>query len=99
MSNSGGRPNWLKPAYDFVRRPRYGPLDMTNTSKSVMAFNLSYLFERADFVELAFGDIGRWLRNGDLKPPPVTTYALSDVAQAHKGIESGTTVGKLVLIP
>ncbi len=99
MAKKGGRPNWPKLAYDYVRTPRYNPLNLTNASKSVMAFNLSYLFDRDDFVSLAFDDIGRWLRNGDLEAPPVTTYKLSDVGRAHADIESGKTVGKLVLIP
>jgi NADPH:quinone reductase-like Zn-dependent oxidoreductase len=29
----------------------------------------------------------------------VTTYPLADVARAHAAIESGKTVGKLVLVP
>ena len=29
----------------------------------------------------------------------LTTYPLADVARAHRDIESGQTVGKLVLVP
>ena len=36
---------------------------------------------------------------GDLKPPPVTTFPLDRAADAHRAIESGQTVGKLVLLP
>jgi hypothetical protein len=31
--------------------------------------------------------------------PSITEYALDDVARAHAAIESGQTVGKLVLVP
>ena len=34
---------------------------------------------------------------GALTPMPVNTYALEDVASAHRDIESGQTVGKLIL--
>ena len=64
-----------------------------------MAFNLSYLFDRADLMAEGIGQIARWLDEGKLVAPPVVTYPLADVARAHADIESGKTVGKLVLLP
>lgn len=94
----GGRPNWLKLARGFVRTPRFNPLTMTTDGKSVLAFNLSYLFERTDFLERAMADLGEWLAQGELQPPKVTTYPFARVADAHRDLESGQTVGKLVLL-
>lgn len=99
MPKQGGRPNWLKLVKDYVQTPRFNPLDLTQDSKSVMAFNLSYLFDRTDVLALAMGDLIGWLEAGDIAPPGVTTYPLEDVAEAHKAIESGQTTGKLVLLP
>lgn len=39
----------------------------------------------------------RWLKDGKLKPPRVTVYPFARVAEAHRDLESGQTVGKLVL--
>ena len=72
---------------------------MTQHSKSVLAFNLSYLFDRADLLEDAMRDIAAWIEEGTLRPAPATEYALAEVARAHRDIESGATVGKLVLVP
>ena len=99
MPKTGGRPNWLKLGVGFVRTPRFSPLEMTQSSRSVLAFNLSYLFDRLDILAPAMEDIGRWLASGEIQAPPVTTYPLADVARAHRDIESGQTVGKLVLVP
>ena len=99
MPKTGGRPNWPKLALDYLRTPRFNPLDLTNGSHSVLAFNLSYLFDRADLLEEGIGQVVRWIGEGTLAPPPVTTYSFSDVARAHADIESGRTVGKLVLLP
>lgn len=99
MPKKGGRPNYLKLATDYVRTPRFNPLDMTNDSRSVLAFNLSYLFDRTDILEEAMGDIMGWLAEGKITPPPSTTYDLAKVGDAHRDIESGKTVGKLVLVP
>lgn len=99
MPRKGGKPNWPKLAVDFVRTPRFSPLRMTNESRSVLAFNLSYLFDRVELLQEAMGLLAAWLADGTLRPTPVTTYPLADVARAHADIESGRTVGKLVLIP
>jgi NADPH:quinone reductase-like Zn-dependent oxidoreductase len=99
MPKTGGRPNWPKLALDYVRTPRFNPLDMTNASHSVLAFNLSYLFDRTDLMQEGIGQIVRWLDEGKLAAPPVVTYPFADVARAHADIESGRTVGKLVLVP
>ncbi len=99
MPKLGGRPNWPKLALDYLRTPRFNPLDLTNGSHSVLAFNLSYLFDRADLLHEGIGQVVRWIEDGKIQPPPVVTYPFRDVARAHADIESGRTVGKLVLLP
>lgn len=99
MPKQGGRPNWLKLALAWLRTPRFDPLDMTQTSKSVLAFNLSYMFEEQWLLDEAMGRLSGWLAEGALRPPPVTTYPLADVARAQRDLESGQTVGKLILVP
>jgi NADPH:quinone reductase-like Zn-dependent oxidoreductase len=99
LPKTGGKPNWPKLALDWVRTPRFSPLELTNESKSILAFNLSYLFDRTDLLTEGMTQIAAWLADGKLVPPPVVTYPLADVARAHADIESGKTVGKLVLIP
>jgi NADPH:quinone reductase-like Zn-dependent oxidoreductase len=99
MPKTGGRPNYLKLAIDFLRTPRFNPLDLTNDSRSILAFNLSYLFDRHDILEEGMRDIMKWIAEGKLRPAPATAYPLEKVADAHRDIESGRTVGKLVLVP
>lgn len=99
MPRKGGKPNWLKLAAGWLKTPRFNPLDLTNDSKSILAFNLSYLFERIDLLELFISDLSGWVAAGEVVAPRVTEYALENVAQAHKDIESGKTVGKLILVP
>jgi synaptic vesicle membrane protein VAT-1 len=99
LPKRGGRPSWPKLAVDYLRTPRFNPLQMTNDSRSVLAFNLSYLFDRLEILHEALGQITDWLADGRIHAPSVTTYPLEEVARAHRDIESGRTIGKLVLIP
>jgi NADPH:quinone reductase-like Zn-dependent oxidoreductase len=97
MPKVGGRPNWLKLARDYLRTPRFNPLRLTADNKSVLAFNLSFVSSRTDLLIPAMEGILRGFAEGWLQPPPVARYPLADVARAHADLESGRTVGKLVL--
>jgi NADPH:quinone reductase-like Zn-dependent oxidoreductase len=97
LSTRGGVPNYLKLAYQFFRVPRFSPLNLTVENKSVIAFNLSFLFDRADLLEEAMGGLLRWVEEGKIKAPPVQSFAYDRVAEAHRALESGKTVGKLIL--
>lgn len=99
FSKGRGKPNWIKMAWDYLRTPRFNPLYMTNENRSVMAFNLSYLFDKVKFLEPAFALLMKEFSSGRLKPPRITCYPLEKTGSAQKDLESGNTVGKLILIP
>ncbi len=97
LPRQGGRPNYAKLALDFLRTPRFSPLDLCNDNKSVLAFNLSYLFHRAELLREGMERLVGWIEEGRIQPLPGETFALERAAEAHRALESGTTVGKLVL--
>lgn len=99
LPKKGGRPNWWKLVVGYLRTPRFQPLDMTGQNRSVAAFNLSYLFSELPVLHQATKELWGWAAEGKIKSPPVKSYAFEDVAQAHKDLESGLTIGKLVLCP
>lgn len=93
------RLKWLRLLWSWLRTPRFDPLDLTTKNRSVMGFNLSYLFDHGPLLQRAVDTLRMWAADGRLPPPPTTTYALSRAAEAHRELESGRTVGKLVLVP
>ena len=99
MPRRGGRPNYPKLAYDWLRMPRFDPLSLTGDNKSVMGFNLSYLFAERELLASSMARLCSWASEGRIVAPRTSEYALADVARAHADLESGQTVGKLVLIP
>ena len=98
LPRQGGRPNYLKLALDYVRTPWFSAMDLVNGNKSVLGFNLSYMFHREDLLRAAMGRILAGFADGGLRMPAVATYPLEEVARAHADIESGATIGKLVLL-
>ncbi|MEW6057493.1 MAG: medium chain dehydrogenase/reductase family protein [Bdellovibrionota bacterium] len=97
LPKSGGRVNYLALAWNYLRTPRFNPIQMTNENRSLITFNVSFLFDRTDLLEEGMRDLMRWTAEGKLQAPKVTCYALDDVAKAHQDIESGSTTGKLIL--
>jgi len=97
LPREGGRPSWPKLAWDYVRTPRFDPLALTKENRSVLGFNLSYLFEQRELLARGLADLEAALAAGALRPLAVTCYPLARVAEAHQALESGRTTGKLVL--
>ncbi len=99
LSRGSGRRNWLKLAWTFLRTPRFDPLDMTDRNRAVLAFNLSYLFSRTSELPRIMSELMGWVESGKLRVSAVTEYDFERVADAHRDLQSGTTTGKLVLVP
>jgi NADPH:quinone reductase-like Zn-dependent oxidoreductase len=97
FSKRGGFPNYFKLAVQYFKIPRWHPLKMTNQNRSIIAFNLSFLFDRTDLLKEAADDLLKWVEEGKIKPPAVQVFPFERVADAHRALESGTTVGKLIL--
>ena len=70
---------------------------MTNENKSLIAFNLSYLFNRMDLLKEAMQDLVQWVSEGKIRATALQTFPFEKVADAHRALESGRTVGKLIL--
>jgi len=97
LPRHGGVPRRLRLAWDYLRTPCFSPFDLTTRNRSVLGFNLSFLFDRTALLQRGMRQLLGWLEDGKLQPPEVTCYPLESVAQAHRDLESGQTTGKLVL--
>jgi len=88
------RPNYLTAAWKFLRRPKYDVMDMISDNRSVMAFNLIWLWDQVDIMQELLKD----MMAVEITPPHVGHQFFFD--QAHEAIDclrSGKTIGKVVL--
>jgi NADPH:quinone reductase-like Zn-dependent oxidoreductase len=89
------RPNYLTAAWKYLRRPKYDVMDMISENRSVMAFNLIWLWDQVELMKELLGD----MMAVDITPPYVGHEFAFD--QAHEAIDclrSGKTIGKVVLL-
>lgn len=91
---SHNRPNYLKAAWRYLRRPRYDVMEMISSNRSVLAFNLIWLWEQKGKMQALLEE----LQTIPLPPPHVGhRFAFDDVHTALALLRSGQSVGKVVL--
>jgi len=93
MSKSS-RPNYPKVIYKYLTRPKVDPLSLSDTNRSVMGFNLIYLWDKPDYMKRIV-DI---IINYNLEKPYVgAIFNFDKLSAALKHFQSGKTVGKVVV--
>lgn len=90
----GARANYLHLALRYLRRPRIDPLHMISDNRSVMGFNLVWLWDRADQLPGAFAALDALVT----EPPLVgRRFSFADAPAAMRHLQGGESVGKVVL--
>jgi NADPH:quinone reductase-like Zn-dependent oxidoreductase len=93
-----GRVNYFKLLWTYLRMPRFNPLDLTVSNKTIGGFNVVFLFDKVSLFHEIMEELLR-LDSKNLFPEmPVKTFPFHDVVMAHKEIESGKSIGKLALM-
>lgn len=100
LKRGGDGVDWPRLIWTFLRTPRFNPLNLTNDNKTISGFNLSYLFDAGgDLLGTAVQFLLECVAAGTLRIPEIKTVPLSQVADAHRLIQSGESQGKIVLVP
>lgn len=90
----GARPNYVRLALRYLRRPRIDPLQLISDNRSVMGFNLIWLWERLDQLPVAYDALDALIA----APPFVgRSFAFADAPAAMRYLQSGESIGKVVL--
>ncbi len=97
LPKTGGKLNYLQLIWTFLKTPRFNPLDMTDKNKSLVTFNLSYLFDKRDMFREAIEHMVQLIEIGEITGPETTIFEFEKVGEAHKALESGKTTGKVIL--
>jgi alcohol dehydrogenase len=89
------RPNYLTAAWKFLRRPKYDVMDMISENRSVMAFNLIWLWDQVELMQVLLHK----MMAVEITPPYVGhVFSFDDAHAAIDCLRSGKTIGKVVLL-
>ena len=92
---SGSAPNWPRLAWQYLTRPKIDPMKMITDNKSVMGFNLIWLYEQQELFSQLMDEIMAL----QLEPPHIGhTFTFREMPQALALFRSGKTVGKVIIL-
>ncbi len=91
---AGGRTNWLTLAARYVTRPRIDPINMVSANRSVMGFNLIWLWDQADRLPEMYAALAPYITH----PPHIgRRFTFSEAPAAMRYLQGGGSIGKVVL--
>lgn len=90
----GVRPNYLKLLWHYIRRPRIDPQKMIEQNKSIMGFNLIYLYEQAELMRQILNELDKMPLG---KPYVGHQYSFEKLKDAIRLFQTGKTKGKVVV--
>lgn len=88
---------WLVMILKVFQMPKFDPMNLVLDSKSVSGFNLSFFAEEYELVNAYLTQIIEWINSGGIKVTDPTVFEMVNTANAHELIQTGQTVGKLVV--
>ena len=94
FTSHGSRPNYPKLIWKFLKRPKIDPLKLPTENKSLMGFNLIYLYEQTDMMHQLLAE----LQALGLKPQFIgQVFPFEEMHEAIHLFQQGKTVGKVVV--
>jgi len=93
-STGGSSPNYLNVLTKYLARPKVDPLSLSDKNKSVMGFNLIYLWDK---VELMKKYLIKIFEMNLPKPLIGEVFDFKELLIAVKKFQTGQTVGKVII--
>lgn len=94
FTSHGSKPNYPKLIWKYLKRPKIDPLRLPTQNKSLMGFNLIYLYEQTDMMH----DMLSELQALQLKPQHVGhVFKFDEIHEAIHLFQRGKTIGKVVV--
>jgi NADPH:quinone reductase-like Zn-dependent oxidoreductase len=93
-TTQGSKPNFFKLALIYWRRPKIDPQSIINFNKSIMGFNIVYLYEQADLMIKILKELDALKLD---KPKIGHVFSFEKLHDAIYLFQSGKTMGKVVV--
>jgi alcohol dehydrogenase len=95
FSTGSSSPNYLKVLTKYLTRPKVDPLSLSDKNKSVMGFNLIYLWDKVELMKKYLSNI---LEMNLPKPMIGEVFEFKELLRAVNRFQTGQTVGKVVVL-
>jgi alcohol dehydrogenase len=93
--NTSSRPNYFNVIYKYLTRPKVDPLSLSDKNRSVMGFNLIYLWDHPEELREMLNKI----IDMKLKKPHIgRVFTFDKLIDALKYFQTGKSIGKVVVM-
>ena len=92
--SQGTSPDYFKLVLQFLTMPRYQSLTLIESNKSILGFNLIWLYDRVNLMKKMLGEISLLQLS---KPYVGKVFPYDRLKQAITEFQSGNTTGKVVI--
>ncbi len=84
---------------EFIRIPKFKPIDLMNDNKEVAGVNMGHLFDRLDILRPQIDALLAMYVKGQIKPYVDRTFPFAEAPAAHHYIHDRKAKGKVLLVP
>jgi NADPH:quinone reductase-like Zn-dependent oxidoreductase len=83
----------------FTRLPWWTPMKLMQENKGVAGVNMGNLWDEREMIFETFSALLKLYEQGHIRPRVDRSFPLEQAAEAHRYIEAGQNVGKVLLTP
>ena len=84
---------------NFLRVPKFSPMQLMDTNRTVSGTNMAHLFSRLDLLKGSFEDLMKMYERGEVRPFVDKSFKFDDAPAAHHHIHDRKARGKVLLVP
>lgn len=86
-------------AINFFQVPKFSPMKLMDSNKTVGGTNMAHLFARLDLLAGSFEELMRMYERGEVRPFVDKSFSFEDAPKAHHYLHDRKARGKVVLTP
>ncbi len=84
---------------NYLRIPKFSPLDLMDSNKTVSGTNMAHLFSRLDLLSGSLAELLKMYERGEIKPFVDKSFKFDDAPASHHYLHDRKARGKVVLVP
>jgi NADPH:quinone reductase-like Zn-dependent oxidoreductase len=97
--NSGGKRRMGRVVRELTRTPIWSAPKLMGDNRGVSGVNMGHLWNETELLNREMGALMRLYEAGKIKPHVDRCFPFDQAAEAHRYLEEGENVGKVVLTP
>lgn len=95
--STGDTRNLPRALKTLAQMPRFNPMSLMSSSRTVIGLNILTLWDAKGTLDELISPLVEWTRDGSIRPVIAKAFPLEDAAEAHRYVQAGSNVGKVVL--